>query len=79
MGGAVNLASRLGELQAVSERLSGVTEPAAMLIVGEAGIGKSRLVAAAADAITEVGVVVATGWCLPMSEGVPFLPLMDVL
>jgi DNA-binding CsgD family transcriptional regulator len=79
MGGTADLAGRVGELRAVSELLSGVSEPAAMLIVGEAGVGKSRLVAAAADAITEVGVVVATGWCLPMSEGVPLLPLMDVL
>jgi DNA-binding CsgD family transcriptional regulator/tetratricopeptide (TPR) repeat protein len=79
MGGAADLAGRVAELRAVSDLLSGEGEPAAMLIVGEAGVGKSRLVAAAADAITEVGVVVATGWCLPTSEGVPFLPLTDVL
>jgi ATP-dependent Clp protease ATP-binding subunit ClpA len=53
MGGTAELAGRVGELQAVSDVLSGGGEPAAMLIVGEAGVGKSRLVAAAADAITE--------------------------
>jgi DNA-binding CsgD family transcriptional regulator len=50
-----------------------------MLIMGEAGVGKSRLVAAAADAVTRAGAVVVTGWCLPLSDGLPFLPVMDVL
>jgi predicted ATPase len=50
-----------------------------MLIMGEAGVGKSRLVAAAADAVTEAGAVVLTGWCLPLAGAVPFLPVTDVL
>jgi DNA-binding CsgD family transcriptional regulator len=79
MGGAAALAGRVAELQAVSELLSGETEHAAVLIIGEAGVGKSRLVAAAADAATFGGAVVATGSCLPLSEGVPFLPVVDVL
>jgi DNA-binding CsgD family transcriptional regulator len=73
------LAGRVGELRAVSQLLSGETEHAAMLIMGEAGVGKSRLVAAAAEAVTRAGVVVVTGWCLPLSEGLPFLPVLDVL
>jgi DNA-binding CsgD family transcriptional regulator len=73
------LAGRVGELQAVSELLSGRSEHAAMLIMGEAGVGKSRLVAAAADAVVRAGAVVMTGWCLPLSEGLPFLPVLDVL
>lgn len=50
-----------------------------MLVMGEAGVGKSRLVAAAADAVTQAGAVVLTGWCLPLSGDLPFLPVFDLL
>jgi DNA-binding CsgD family transcriptional regulator len=73
------LAGRVGELRAVSKLLSGESESAAMLITGEAGVGKSRLVAAVADALTRADVIVALGWCLPLSDGLPFLPVMDLL
>jgi predicted ATPase len=73
------LAGRVGELQAVSDLLSGESDRAAMLIIGEAGVGKSRLVAAAAEAVTRAGVVVLSGWCLPLSDGLPFLPVMEIL
>jgi predicted ATPase len=73
------LAGRVAELQAVSELPSGESAPAAMLVTGEAGVGKSRLVASAADAVSRADVVVLTGWCLPLSEGLPFLPVIDVL
>jgi predicted ATPase len=73
------LAGRVDELRAVSKLLSGETERAAMLIMGEAGVGKSRLVAAAAEQVTQAGAVVVTGWCLPLSEGLPFLPVIDAL
>ena len=49
-----------------------------MLVIGEAGVGKSRLVAAAAASVAP-DVVVVSGWCLPFSESVPFLPIADVL
>jgi DNA-binding CsgD family transcriptional regulator len=77
--GTAALAGRVGELQAVSELLSGESPRAAMLIIGEAGVGKSRLVAAAADAVRRMDVVVLTGGCLRLSEGLPFLPVLDVL
>jgi AAA ATPase domain len=73
------LAGRVSELQEVSDLLSGESDRAAMLIIGEAGVGKSRLVAAAADSITRAGVVVLSGWCLPLSDGLPFLPVMEIL
>jgi DNA-binding CsgD family transcriptional regulator len=77
--GTVDLAGRVGELRAVSALLAGDPAGAAMLVVGEAGVGKSRLVAAAADSVARADVVVVSGWCLPLSEGVPFLPVMDLL
>jgi predicted ATPase len=51
--------------------------PTALLVVGEAGVGKTRLIAVAADA-TRTGVAVLAGSCLPLSERRPFLPIVDV-
>ena len=79
MEGAASLAGRVGELRAVSDLLSGKSDRAGMLVMGEAGVGKSRLLAAAADAVTRAGGVVLTGWCLPLGGGLPFLPILDVL
>ena len=50
----------------------------ALLVVGEAGVGKSRLVGAAAD-VVRADTAVLMGGCLPLSEGRPFLPVVDVL
>ena len=63
----------------VSAQLTGGTGAAAMLVVGEAGVGKSRLVAAAAADAARAEVVVLSGWCLRLSEGLPFLPVAGVL
>jgi hypothetical protein len=50
-----------------------------LVVAGEAGIGKSRLVAAAMEtAVAQQGTVL-TGWCLSLSEDLPFLPMVDVL
>jgi DNA-binding CsgD family transcriptional regulator len=77
MAGATALAGRVGELRAVSALLAGESAAAGMLVLGEAGVGKSRLVAAAAAARDDV--VVLPGWCLPLSQGLPLLPVADVL
>src|SRR6476646_10446314 len=78
MMGVVGLAGRVRELEALTQLLSGESRNAAMLVIGEAGIGKSRLAAAAAASVAP-DVVVAPGWCLPFSDTVPFLPITDVL
>jgi predicted ATPase len=49
-----------------------------MLVIGEAGVGKSRLVTAAAGFVASEALVLS-GWCLPLSNSVPFLPLADLL
>lgn len=51
-----------------------------MLVGGEAGVGKSRLVAEAARQAAESGVRVVTGACVEGGgEGMPFAPIVDVL
>jgi hypothetical protein len=45
-------------------------------VTGQAGIGKTRLVSAAAE---RAAAFVAVGHCLPLSTGVPLLPVIDVL
>jgi predicted ATPase len=58
--------------------LAGRADRSFSLMLGEAGIGKSRLLRAAAfDARTD-GVLVLFGSCLSMS-GMPLLPIKDVL
>ena len=79
MGVAAGFAGRRGELRAVTSTLTGSAEGAALLVMGEAGIGKSRLVAAAAAVAARDEVTVLQGWCLPLSGGLPFLPMIDAL
>src|SRR5689334_6044083 len=78
MAGVVSLAGRVRELEAVTRLLSGESRNSATMVIGEAGIGKSRLAAAAAASVAS-DVLVARGWCLPLSDTVPFLPITDVL
>ena len=59
--------------------LGGETDAVAMLLVGAAGVGKSRLVAEATDVAVQADATVLIGWCLRLSDGLPFLPVIDVL
>ena len=53
---------------------------AAVLVGGDAGIGKSRLVAELTKRATTVGAVVLTGQCLDVAEGgAPYAPVHEVL
>jgi hypothetical protein len=72
---APDLAGRLRELTAVRRHLE--TGSGMLLVCGEAGIGKSRLVDAARRAAQ--GVVVVGGACLPLSSETPLLPFADLL
>ncbi len=47
-----------------------------LLVVGEAGIGKTKLVTAAAP---RADAFVTTGHCLPLASEVPLLPIADML
>ena len=71
---AGRIAGRIGELAAVRSHLD--TGAGMLLVTGEAGIGKTTLVSAAAAASQPV---VAVGHCLRLSSEVPLLPVIDAL
>jgi DNA-binding CsgD family transcriptional regulator/tetratricopeptide (TPR) repeat protein len=51
-----------------------------VLLGGEAGIGKSRVLAAAVDAAREHGAIVLVGGCIGLAEGsLPFAPIVEAL
>ena len=72
---AARIAGRRSELAAVRRHLE--SGSGLLLVAGEAGIGKSRLVETAASKAT--GVVIAKGMCLPLSAQMPLLPVTDAL
>ncbi|MFF2040550.1 AAA family ATPase [Kitasatospora sp. NPDC058170] len=53
--------------------------PAVLVVEGEAGIGKSRLVAEAVAAQAGPGRAVLSGLCHPLREPLPFGPVVDAL
>lgn len=74
------LAGRQAELSVTHEVLTGRTSaPPVLLVAGEAGIGKSRLMTAAVDSARADGVSVLTAACLPLTEAAPLLPVADIL
>ena len=73
---ADELAGRRREVGVVRRHLAEGTGRL-LLVSGEAGIGKTRLLDAAGSGAEEVWV--ARGRCLPLSTEVPFLPLAEVL
>lgn len=53
--------------------------PAVVLVEGEAGIGKSRLIGEATAALTAEDRRVLTGFCHPLREPFPYGPVVDAL
>ncbi|MEV8247039.1 AAA family ATPase [Streptomyces rochei] len=73
---------RAGELATLNEALEGAAsaEPQALLLGGEAGVGKTRLVEEFADAARRQGAVVALGGCVEIgADGLPFAPFSTAL
>jgi DNA-binding CsgD family transcriptional regulator len=69
---------RQHELAVVLDRLQAAT-PAVILVSGEAGIGKSRLVSDATVEAARLGYRVVRGRCFESDAGLPFAPLRDLL
>ncbi len=57
----------------------GAGEARLLLVVGDAGIGKTGLVTEAMGRVAADGAVVVGGGCLPMRETLPLLPVVDAL
>ena len=74
---SARIAGRVTELAAVRGHLLGQT-PGLLLVTGEAGIGKTRLVDTARAVVSDE-VFVAAGTCLPLSTAVPLLPIATIL
>lgn len=73
---------RADELDTLNEALARATtgEPQALLIGGEAGVGKTRLVEEFASAARRRGAVVALGGCVEIgADGLPFAPFSTAL
>src|SRR3954452_8557525 len=72
----VTMVGRVRELSAVLRSLAD-PEVALTLVMGEAGIGKSRLVAETVAAAPER--LTLAGNCLPLRHTLPLLPVVDAL
>ncbi|WP_340558563.1 ATP-binding protein [Streptomyces sp. GSL17-111] len=71
------LVGRTGELHALLDALT--HPPAVVLVEGEAGIGKTRLVREALGHVSVRGRTVLTGGCHPLREPFPYGPVFELL
>src|SRR4029079_2081149 len=72
--------AEMAELQSALERAE-AGAPVVALVGGEAGIGKSRIVAEVADRARQRGDLVLHGGCVSIGseEGLPFAPIAEAL
>jgi AAA ATPase domain len=73
---------RVEELQVLeaARRRAADGEPAVVLVGGEAGVGKTRLVAELTARCAANGIRVLAGGCVPVGgDGLPFAPIMESL
>jgi AAA ATPase domain len=85
MGGRVaspTLVGRIQELQFLeaARRRAADGEPAVVLVGGEAGVGKTRLVGEFASRCAADGTRVLVGGCMPVGDGaLPYAPILEAL
>jgi DNA-binding CsgD family transcriptional regulator len=76
---AAPLVGRSDDLIRLAKVLGGRSAERTALIVGDAGIGKSRLLSEAAQEFAGAGGTVLQGSCLPLTEALPLLPIVEAL
>ncbi|WP_425829173.1 helix-turn-helix transcriptional regulator [Streptomyces fractus] len=75
----VGRAGELARLTGVLERAVG-GEPRAVLVAGDAGVGKTRALTEAAAHAAATGLTVLTGHCVDLGDvGLPYLPFTEIL
>ncbi|MFI6586299.1 AAA family ATPase [Embleya sp. NPDC050493] len=82
MGWDVALVGRGEEVARLDEALARgrAGDPYAVLLTGDAGVGKTRLLAEAAARAAAAGTTVLTGHCVDLGDvGLPYLPFVEVL
>lgn len=77
-GGGSSLAGRQAELDVLSRHLLGEGPPV-LLLAGEPGIGKSRLLGEVAGRAAMDGMTVLSGGCLRRGGQEPYAPLLDAI
>ncbi|MHA6624448.1 helix-turn-helix transcriptional regulator [Pseudonocardia sichuanensis] len=82
LGVGIELVGRRHEVSALTAALDGAAAgtPAGLLMAGDAGVGKSRMVAEAAGRAAAAGFTVLVGRCLDTAESaLPYLPFTEVV
>src|SRR6266508_3529569 len=79
MDGVQPLIGRRAELVFLTDALVRGSGRRVVLLVGEAGVGKTRLVAEAVRQARAAGIAVLEGACLPLTDSVPFLPIIEAV
>jgi predicted ATPase len=77
MAGTGVFVGREGELSRLQSALG--ERVRLVLVVGDAGIGKTRFVGEGLRRATAAGMVAVGGGCLPLAEKLPLLPVADAL
>src|SRR5579863_9483856 len=77
MGTPAGLVGREDELSRLLAALGSQTRM--VLVVGDAGVGKTRLAAEAMARAAAAGMVTVRGECLPLGETLPLLPVAAAL
>jgi DNA-binding CsgD family transcriptional regulator len=77
MAGPAALVGREGELSRLLAALTG--DARLVLVVGDAGVGKSRFIGEGMARAAAAGMMMARGECLPLAETVPLLPVAAAL
>ncbi|MFI9385585.1 helix-turn-helix transcriptional regulator [Kutzneria sp. NPDC052558] len=81
LGSGIPLVARSAEIGRLRAALARADQggAAAVLVSGDAGVGKTRLVTDLAATAERAGALVLTGRCVGSGAGLPYLPFADVL